>query len=67
MATLNPGIEKPLGLFCFGCFRLQNAVSSYDMIHISKLIIVDQNDTLQQEGFKILKMLENSGSVRILN
>jgi hypothetical protein len=42
-------------------------VSSYDMIHISKLIIVDQNDTLQQEGFKILKMLENSGSVRILN
>ena len=26
MATLNAGSEKPLGLFCFGCFRLQNTV-----------------------------------------
>ena len=27
MATLNAGSEKPLGLFCFGGFRLQNTVS----------------------------------------
>ena len=27
MATLNAGSEKPLGLFSFGCFRLQNAVN----------------------------------------
>ena len=28
MANLNARSEKPLGLFRFGCFRLQNAVYS---------------------------------------
>ena len=26
MATLNAGSEKTLGIFCFGCFKLQNTV-----------------------------------------
>ena len=29
MATLHAGSEKPLGLFCFGCFRLGNTVDVF--------------------------------------
>ena len=30
MATWNAGSEKPLGLFCFGCFRLGNTVMKHN-------------------------------------
>ena len=42
MATLNAGSEKPLGLFRFGCFRLQNAVSRKANCSLSNFFLVSQ-------------------------